>query len=205
MARTVAVLALLLLAGCAAPDQPDADPEATPENPAEAGPDHPSEDERASTEVFSLVAGSETTTWTDTIDLTLRWGVPFAPWDQQDVRQFEVETNHTAMLVEVAWDDPAMDLDAYAQPLNCDLQSPCNAERVVREGQFHTAPGGMPGQGDSPSRLFIDAAMLHDGCDECPWYAGGLTETAAAQVTATIYVTLFTAEVPAGFTAIPQA
>lgn len=162
-------------------------------------------DARPSEGTVSLAPDSVTESWEDVIDLTIRFGVPMAPWDQQSARFFHVDETVKAALIEVVWDDPVMDLDAYAIPDNCDLPSPCNAELLVRQGDFHQATGGFPGQPDSPSQLFLDETTLRDACKACDWTMGAWTQVAAAQVTAMIYVTLFSGEVPEGFTAIPAS
>jgi hypothetical protein len=192
----LAMAVLVLLAGCAQPKGPSDQAAAPTEEPRDA---------RGSTGVFSLAPGSTTEAWDDVIDLSIRFGVPMAPWDQQSAKFFQVNETITAALIEVVWDDPVMDLDAYAIPDNCDVPDPCNAELLVRQGDFHQSMGGAPGQPDSPSRLFLDGPTLRSACDACQWTMGAWTQAAAAQVTARIYVTLFTGDVPEGFTAIPAA
>ena len=209
-----AAFVLIAFAGCA--DRPEAAPDgdlapgSQREEPA-ADPGPPDGSRKVTTMEADGALLYETTSWRDTIDLTLPYGVPFAPYDQQDPRRFEVGDNVTAALIEVVWDDMTSDLDAYAIPDRCPDIGPqvdveCEVGVTTRTTHWYDADGGSPGAGDSPSRLMLADQVLQTECpSSCDWTFGAHARTLAARVVVDLYVTLFYGDVPDGFTAVPAA
>jgi hypothetical protein len=135
---------------------------------------------------------------------------------------FNVTGDVTAVLVELAWDDPVQDLDAFAHgdhgPCAEDASDPdrvgCEVDWSLDGYDFAEVRnrGGGPGAPDSPSRVLAtrdDLAGLLARCgDPCAFGSYPTThqtEPLAADVEWWNYVTLFRGPVPDGFTAIPPA
>jgi hypothetical protein len=133
---------------------------------------------------------------------------------------FNVTGDVTAILIELAWDDPVQDLDAYAHGDHGPCDDPAlDPDRAACEADFTLDGydlaevrnrGGGPGAPDSPSRVLAtrdDLAGLLGVCgDPCAFGSYPTThqtEPAAADVEWRNYVTLFHGPVPDGFTAIP--
>lgn len=134
---------------------------------------------------------------------------------------FNVTSNVTALLVELAWDDPVQDLDAFANAAapSCPEsdtadRAACEADATLDGYSFSEVRnrGGGPGAPDSPSRVLATREVLApilDLCgDPCPFGSYPRTHQmgpVSANVAWENHVTLFYGPVPEGFTAIPDA
>jgi hypothetical protein len=134
---------------------------------------------------------------------------------------FKAAQNATAILVEVAWDDTTVDLDARAQAdvKRCpwtdpmDIAACATLGSALADGSFEFGvfqnTNGTPGAGDSPSRVLVDGEWLAevlDACaNPCPWTAYAWARTPAADVTWDLAVSVFYGPVPPGYTALPAA
>jgi len=206
----IAILAALLLAGCSqgpghSPDAGASAPPGSLEPPSQPSP----------LSVFHLDGTATVGLWARN-DPDGMGGYPRLA--------FNITPATVAIVVEVAWDDPRQDLDARTWPerlqecpptwqppdpwsLGDDLA--CELSNLDGRRAFMDAEGG-PGQGDSPSRVAVDAAQvaeMRERCGEegCTWAAWAWARHPVVGLQWDLWVSVFETPVPEGYTAIPAA
>jgi hypothetical protein len=194
----VCVLALLALAGCAAPA-----PAAEPEVAAPATAPAPAAWRQVYLDEGSL--GADALSWVagNVNPQSHNWTLPF-----------EVTPQATGLVAELDWDDDASDLDLQvASHIGCPERSTpdfvaCVLDEYVLDGDGSGSwrkDDGMPGDGDSPVVIVLSEDDLHlYPCkqDSCDW-ATHVWAKATPGTGFRIAVTVFYGEAPpAGYTAL---
>lgn len=141
---------------------------------------------------------------------------------ERPVLAFDTPAGVRAIVVELTWDDGVQDLDSFLQAAvpHCPAgSSPVGqafeAAACAVEDAYFGYPGfgafrnsdGEPGEPDDPSRMFIvgrDLAAVLAACgDPCRWEAWPEAREPAAAVRWSLYVSVFTGDLPMDYTAIP--